>query len=57
MRKQRARGQASEHTLHGDAAPIRAFGVGRPLWRGFVRGGIGCAAAAHVNFVLGGFAK
>ena len=45
-------GATAEHTLHGDAAAIRAFAVGFPLCCGFVRGRIGSALAAHVNFVF-----
>jgi hypothetical protein len=47
------KGVAFEHALHGDAAAIRAFGVGCPLWRWVVCGGIGSAGAAHVNLVFG----
>ncbi|NJR53073.1 MAG: hypothetical protein HC780_29480 [Leptolyngbyaceae cyanobacterium CSU_1_3] len=43
----------TEHTLHGDAAAIKALCVGCPLWCGFVRGRIGSATAAHVNLVFG----
>ncbi len=44
---------ASEHTLHADAAAIRALPLVPRFAIGLVRGGIGPVAAAHVNFVFG----